>query len=402
MGILNGYRVIDFTSFLSGPLTTCMLSDMGAEVIRIERPDKKIASGPYLGGERAYDLSIMRGKKSVTLDAKDPQQHELLVELIKTADVIVENFRPGVTKRMGIAYEDVVQYKPDIIYTSISGFGQTGPYAKRGALDIVIQAMSGFMSITGEKDGRPLRAGASVADMFAGLHAVIGTVAMLLHREKTGEGQHLDVSMLDAMFGVSCENAVTRYLNFGQIAGRLGNEHPMNTCFGDFPTKDGTIILAANRDNTYAELCRVLGIEELIDDPRFSTCNARLERRDEIHGLIRAKTAEWETKPLADALLKVGVPCGMINNIKQACEDECIQARNMIIEVDHKTAGTYKVPNSALHFSKTPPEIKHGAPILGQNNREIFSELGMSGEEIDELLKKQSKVRTMFKENALD
>jgi len=402
MGILTGYRVIDFTSFLSGPLSTCILADLGAEVIRVERPDKKLAGGPYKGGERSYDFSLMRGKKSVTLDAKDPEQHKILVDLISTADALVENFKPGTTKKMGISYEEVIQYNPNICYASISGFGQTGPYSSRGALDLVIEGMSGFMSITGERDGRPLSAGASIADMFAGLHAAIGMLAMLLNRERTGKGQHLDISMLEAMFAVCCENAVTRYLNFGTIAGRIGNDHPANACFSDFPTSDGSIIIAANRDNTYAAMCRALNMEEYINDPRFLTCNDRLERREEIHEIIREHSRKFTTAELDERLRKEGCPAGVINNIKQICEDECINARGMILEVDHKTAGTYKIPNSPLRFSETPVNIKHGAPILGENNREIFGQLGLSKEQIDALLEKQAKVRTMFKDHELD
>jgi CoA:oxalate CoA-transferase len=377
-----------------------LLADMGAEVIKIERPDKKLGSGPYLGGERLYDLSVMRGKKSVTLDAKDPRQHEILMDLIKTSDIIVENFRPGVTERMGVSYEDVVKIKPDIIYTSISGFGQVSPYQTRGALDIVIQAMSGLMSITGEPEGRPLRAGASIADLFTGVHAAYGTMAMILHREHTGEGQHLDIAMLDTLFTV-CENAVTRYLNTGKVAKRLGNEHPANACFGDFPTKDGCIILAATKTNTYAQLCRVLGCEEYINDPRFVTDNDRLLNKQACHEIIRGYTSQWDTKELSDALTEAGVPSGMINSIEQACRDESILARDMIAEVKHSVAGNYKLPNSPFKLSKTPIELEKGAPVLGENNREIFGQLGLSADEIDEMLKQQAQVRTMFSEWAM-
>lgn len=397
MGILNGYRVIDFTSFLSGPICAMLLADMGAEVIKVERPDKELGSGPYVGGERTYDLSVMRGKKSVTLDAKDPEQHEILINLIKSADIIVENFRPGVTSRMGISYEDVVKFKPNIIYTSISGFGQVSPYKTRGALDIVIQAMSGLMSITGEPGGRPLRAGASIADLFTGVHAAYGTMAMIVNRERTGEGQHLDMAMLDTMFTV-CENAVTRYLNTGKVAGPIGNEHPSNACFGDFPTKDGCIILAATKTKTYASLCKVLGCEEYVDDPRFATDNDRVLNKKECHEIIGSYTSKWETDELAAALDKEGVPNGVINTMDKACKDASLIARNMIVDVSHLTAGTYKLPNSPFKLSKTPVEVKKGSPILGENNREIFTELGMSKEEIDALLEKQAKSRTMFKE----
>lgn len=401
MGILSGYRVIDFSSFLCGPLCTMLLADMGAEVIRVERPDKKLGSGPYKGGERIYDLSVQRGKKSITLNAKDPKQHEILMSLIKTADIIVENYRPGVTKRMGISYEDVIKVKPDIIYTSVSGFGQVGPYAKRGGIDIVIQAMSGFMSITGEKGGRPLRAGASVADLFAGMHAAYATLAMLIKREHTGKGEHLDLAMLDTMFTV-CENAVSRYLNAGVISGPIGNEHPSNACFGDFPTKDGTIILAASKTNTYVKMCKVLGCEELIDDPRFVNDDVRLKNKEQIHAIIRDILANWTTKDVLKAFAEGGVPAGVVNNVKEVCEDESILARDMIVNVTHKVAGSYRLPNTPFKFTNDPIKIEKGAPILGENNREIFSELGLSQKEIDDLLTEQAKTRTMFKEYEMD
>jgi len=401
MGILTGYRVVDFTSFLCGPICTMMLAAMGAEVLKIERPDKKLGSGPYKGGERIYDLSVMRGKKSITLDAKDPQQHEILMDLIKTADVVVENFRPGVTKRMGISYEEVAAVKPDIVYTSISGFGQKSPYASRGALDIVIQAMCGLMSITGEPGGRPLRAGASIADLFSGVYAAYGTMALLFNREKTGKGDHLDLAMLDTMFTV-CENAVARYLNAGVIPKALGNGHPSNACFGDFPTKDGSIILAATKTPTYIKLCKALHIEELIEDPRYVNDDVRNKNKAELHAYLGTLTSQWETKPLYEMLANAGVPCGIVNTIPQACEDESILARDMIVELTHKTAGTYRLPNTPFKFEHNPITLTKGSPILGENNREIFGELGLSKEEIDALLEKQAKVRTMFKEQAMD
>jgi CoA:oxalate CoA-transferase len=211
MGILTGIRVLDFTQFLSGPTCTMILGDLGAEVIKIERPDKALAAGPYLGGERTYDLSVMRGKKSITLNLKNAADREIFLKLAKTADVIVENFKPGTMERMGVSYEDVVAVNPQICYTSISGFGQYGPSSAKGALDLVIQAESGFMSLTGEEGGRPLKAGVSAADLVTGLYAALGTISMIVYRDKTGEGQHLDIAMLDSMLTM-LENAVVNYL----------------------------------------------------------------------------------------------------------------------------------------------------------------------------------------------
>ncbi len=397
MGILTGYRVIDFTNFVSGPTCTRLLADLGAEVIRVERPDKKKGSGPYCGGERIVDLGLMRGKKSVTLNAKDPYEHKILLNLIKISDIIVENFRPGVTKRMGISFDDVVKIKPDIIYTSISGFGQNGPYKDRGAFDIIAEAMSGFMSITGEKDGPPLRAGASIADIFSGVCSAYATVAMLLNREKTGKENHVDVAMLDVMFAV-CNNPVTQYLNSGIVAGRLGNGHPQDVPWGDFPTLDGSLIIASARTNTFVSICKVLGCLEYIDDQRFCNDDARLVNRDACHEMIRSYTKKWRTKDLIDALNKAGVPCATINTIDEACRDQSILARDMVATVMHKTAGSYRLPNSVFKFTNEPIKLTKGSPILGENNREILGVLGLSKDEIDDILMKQAKVRTMFKE----
>lgn len=397
MGMLSDYRVIDFTSFVSGPTCTRLLADMGAEVIRIERPDKKKGSGPYLGGERVVDLGLMRGKKSVTLNAKDPKDHEILMMLIETADIMVENFRPGVTKRLGIDYETVSKIKPDIIYTSISGFGEDSPYRDKGAFDIIAQAMSGVMSVTGEKGGKPLRCGISIADIMTGIEAAYGTVCMLLERNKTGKGNHLDIAMLDTLFA-ACNNPATQYLTTGKPAGPIGNEHPQDVPWGDFPTLDGTLIIACARTNTYRDLCKVLQCEDMAEDPRFVNDDVRLAHKEECQQMVADHTKNWKSADLISALNQAGVPCALVNSVADACKDPSILHRHMIAEVTHKTAGTYRLPGSPLKFRNDPVSLTRGAPILGENNREIFSSLGMSHEEIDELLRKQAKVRTFFKE----
>lgn len=397
MGILSGYRVIDFCNFVSGPTCTRLLADLGAEVIRIERPDKKKGSGPYKGGERTVDLGLMRGKKSVTLNAKDPEDHKILMDLIKTADVVVENFRPGVATRMGVSYKDVIAINSNVVYTSISGFGQTSPYKDRGAFDIIAEALSGFMSITGERNGKPVRAGASVADIFTGVEAALGTVAMLLNREKTGKGDYLDIAMLDMMFAI-CNNPVTQYLCGGPVATKIGNEHPQDVPWDDFPTLDGPMIIACGRTNHFVKLCGVLGCEQYITDPRFCNDDVRLKNKLLCHEIVRSYTKNWKMKDIIDACNKAGVPVATINTIDQACEDESIRARGMVATVSHKTAGEYQLPGTPMKFLNNPIVLTKGSPILGENNREIFSSLGMSKEAIDALLAKQAKKRTFFKE----
>jgi crotonobetainyl-CoA:carnitine CoA-transferase CaiB-like acyl-CoA transferase len=371
MGILTGMRVLDFTQFLSVLPCTMMLGDLGAEVIKVERPDKELAAGPYMGGERTYDLSIMRGKKSITLNLKDPDQKNCCISLQKQP-ISSSNFKPGTMAKMGLAYEDIVKVNPQIIYTSISGYGHTGPYSEKGALDLVVQAASGFMSITGEPDGPPLKAGISAADLFTGLYAAIGTMAMVRHREKTGEGQYLDIAMLDSMMPV-IENAIINYCISGKVPKRIGNRHAVNVPFQDFETKNGNILIAVNRDHQFAALCKVLGCEEMIDDPKYATSEARRQNREDCVGKIGAILKQWDTKDLSEALNKRDVVNGVINTIDQVVADPQIEAREMIVEVDHPTAGRYKIVNSPFKFSKSPYPCsmarRYSAPTTGRYSK---------------------------------
>ncbi len=400
MGILTGIRVLDFTQFLSGPTCTMILADLGAEVIKVERPDKSLAAGPYLGGERTYDLSVMRGKKSITLNLKDEKQKNILLDLAKSADVIVENFKPGTMERMGLAYEDIIKVNPQICYTSISGFGQYGPKSEKGGLDLVIQAEGGLMSVTGEEGGRPMKVGVSAADLATGLYAALGTIAMIVHRDKTGEGQYLDVAMLDSVLTL-LENAVVNYFANGTIPGRIGNRHRVNVPFQEFSAADGDILITVNRDAAFANLCKILDCEFMVDDPKFATSEARRQNREECVQIIADKVKQWKVDELDKTLNDAGIPSATINTIDKVVNDPQIIARNMVVEVDHPTAGKYRLPNSPFKFSKTPAVVEHGSPILGANNREIFAGIGMTNEQIDELLQEQAKVRKMFVEYAM-
>lgn len=388
MGILTGYKVLDFTQFLCGPTCTMMLGDLGADVIKIERPDKSLAAGPYLGGERTYDLSIDRGKRSITLDLQNKINRDAVLCMAKDADVIVENFKPGTMKKFGLTFEDVKKVNPQIIYTSISGYGHTGPLSNRGAFDLGIQAMSGFMSLTGDKGGHPVKAGASIADIYAGVYAAFGTVSMLLHRERTGEGQYLDLSMLDCMFSV-CENVVTNYLLDGLVPERIGNRHRINAPFQDFPTADGDIIIMTTRNTTFGALCDVLGHPELKSDPRFNTTDLRRINADELADILKVYTREWKLDELAKELTAHNVSNAVINTIDRICAHPQIEARGMITELEHPTAGKYRLPNSPFHFSKTPPEVVKAAPICGADTLDVFREFGFSEETIAEILKTQ-------------
>ena len=257
------------------------------------------------------------------------------------------------------------------------------------------------MSITGERTGKPVRAGASIADIASGIEAAYGTVCMLLHRELTGEGNHLDVAMLDTMFAVM-NKPVSQYLNSGTQAQRIGNEHPQDTPWDDFPTQDGSIVIACGRTNAYLKLCEAFGIPEMGTDPRYCNDDVRLQHKLECHAMVREYTKKYTTKELLDLLNEYGVPCAPINDTAMACQDESLIARGMIATVTHKTAGTYQLPGTPLKLTKNPIQITKGSPILGENNREIFGGLGMSKEEIDALLTKQAKVRTFYKEYEME
>lgn len=389
-GPLSGIKVVDLTQFLSGPFCTMVLADMGAEVIKIERPDRPKASGPFLNGERIYDLSIMRSKKSITLNLKNVADKEIFLELVKKADVVIENFKPGTMDKMGLGYDQLRQAKPDIIYAAISGFGNSGPYRERGALDMVIQGMSGLMSLTGEANGQPLRAGTSAADVFTGQYAISAVTAALYHREKTGEGQFIDIAMLDSVF--SClENAVINTCVFNKNPVRVGNRHPTSVPFTTFPTSDGDIIITCSRDAAFYKLCEAMGCPEMITDERFSSAEARRQNRDLLELEIASFTKKHTLEECETILNNFEVPNGRINTMLMVCNDPQIIARNMLVEVEHPVAGKYKMPGSPIKFSCDPVPEYRPAPTLGQHTREVLSNmLGLSDEKIDEVLAEQS------------
>ena len=392
-GPLSGVRIIDLTQFLSGPLATMVLADMGAEVIKVERPDRPKASGPFLNGERIYDLSVQRSKKSITLNLKAKKDKEVLLGLVKRADVLVENFKPGTMERMGLGYNVISATNPQIIYAAVSGFGYTGPYRERGALDMVIQAMSGLMSLTGEPDGPAMRCGTSVSDVFSGLYTFGAIASALYDREKTGKGQFIDIAMLDATF--SClENAVINTCIFHKNPQRVGNSHPTSVPFGTFPTKDNNeIIITCSRDSAFYSLAKAMGREDMIDDPRYSKAEARRQNKAEIYKEITAFTMQHTLEECEHILEENGVPNGRINTMTMICADPQIAARNMIVEVDHPIAGKYRMAGSPLKFSNYPDTTYEPAPTLGQNTREILKKyLGMQDGEIEEMLAEQKKL----------
>lgn len=391
---IEGIRVLDMTQFLSGPYCTTILADLGADVIKIERPDRPTGPGPYVQGESVYNLATDRGKRSITLNLKDSRDKEIFMRLVEKSDVIIHNFRPGTVEKMGVSYEEIVKCKPDIIYTAISGFGQTGPYRHKGALDTVIQAMSGIMSLTGEKDGKPYRVGTSIGDIVSGLYAAVGTVAAIGHRERTGEGQYIDIAMLDSAF--SClEVAVTNYFCTGKAPTRNGNKHQTAAPFQPFKTKDGDIVITANRNASYAALCKALGREDLLADERFVSTYSRKLNEDALEIELERTTAEMTMAEIEAKLEPVGVPTGRINTVEMVAADPQIVARNMVFEVNHPLVGPYKVVGSPLKMSRTMPNNLRPCPMLGQHTEEILQGiLGMSAEEVAAFQKLQREFLT--------
>lgn len=391
-GPLSGVTVLDLTQFLSGPFCTMIMADLGAEVLKIERPDRPKASGPFLHGERIYDLSVNRSKKSITLNLKSEKGKEIFFKLLEQADVVIENFKPGTMDRMGIGYKTLSELKPDIIYMAISGFGATGPYRERGALDMVVQGMSGLMSLTGAPEGRPTKCGTSASDIFSGLYAFGAVCAALYEREKTGKGQFVDIAMLDSTF--SClENAVINTCIFNKNPERVGNRHPTSVPFQTFKTSDGEIIITCSRDKAFYSLCDAMGRPDMKEDPMYSKAEARRQNKELLEEEITAFTSSCTLDECEKILNEFQVPNGRINTMLMACSDPQIAARDMIVEVEHPVAGKYRMAGNPIKFSSMPKTQYEAAPMLGQHTRQILSErLHMSEEEIEAELEEQAKV----------
>ena len=388
-GPLSGITVLDLTQFLSGPFCTMIMADLGADILKIERPDRPRASGPYLHGERIYDLSVSRSKKSMTLNLKSDAGKDIFKKLLISSDVVIENFKPGTMERMGLGYEELKKIKPNLIYAAISGFGYTGPYKNRGALDMVIQGMSGLMSLTGEPNGRPTRCGTSASDIFSGIYMFGAVASALYEREKTGKGQFIDVAMLDSTF--SClENAVINTCIFNKNPERVGNSHPTSVPFQTFQTSDGEIIITCSRDSAFYSLCRAMGRPDMIQDERFAKAEARRLNKELLEDEITRFTSTRTLDECEETLNQFGVPNGRINTLTMICKDPQIAARDMIVKVEHPVAGTYQMAGSPLKFSSLTEAHYEPAPTLGQHTREILSErLNMTDTEIEALLKEQ-------------
>ena len=388
MMALEGLRVLDLTRVLAGPYATMVLADLGADVIKVELPgvgDDARHYGPYIDGESAYFLSLNRNKRSITLNLKSPPGQRVFRDLVPLVDILVENFRPGTLDRLGLGYETLRDLNPRLIYAASSGFGRTGPYSPRPAYDAVIQAMGGLMSITGQADGEPTRVGTSIADITAGLFAIIGILSALTARERTGQGQVVDVAMLDCQVAI-LENAIARYSVTGEVPRPQGNRHPSIVPFEPFETQDGQLMVAAGNDTLWRRLCEVLERPELAEDPRFSTNPLRVTNYADLRPLLAEvfrgqTTVAWQTR-----LDAAGIPISPINTVADVMEHPQVLAREMLVQLNHPVAGKMTVPGIPVKLSDTPGALRTAAPTLGQHTEEVLSELlGYTAEQIAQL-----------------
>ncbi len=388
MKALEDLVVIDLTRVLAGPYAGMMFADMGADVIKVEargKGDDSRAFGPYVNGESCYFMSLNRGKKSITLDLKAPEGKEILKKLVAKADVLLENFRGGTMKKLGLDYDVLKEINPRLIYVSCSGFGQTGPYATDPAYDVIVQGMGGLMSITGQEGGEPTRVGASIGDITAGLFATIGALTALHARQLTGVGQMVDVAMLDCQVAI-LENAISRYLNAGVNPTPIGNRHPSITPFEAFKSQDGYIIIAVGNDTLWSKFCHLIGHEEWITDERFKSNLDRTNNQPALKELLQPIFATKPTQEWITELKAIGVPVGPINTVADVIKDPSIQARDMIVSVEHPVAGHIEMPGVPIKMSGTPGAADVPAPVLGQHNEEILRDmLGLSEADIAKL-----------------
>ena len=385
---LEGIKVLDLSRALAGPYCTMMLADMGAEVIKLEMPgkgdDSRSWGPPFVGGESAYFMSINRNKKSITLNMKSEKSTGIIHKLIKQSDILVENFRPGAMERLGLGYERVKKINSEIIYCSISGFGQDGPYRMLPGFDQVLQGMGGLMSITGEPGGPPIKVGVAIADIAGGMFAAYGIVAALYNREQTGKGQVVDISLLDSQVAWLTYRAGA-YFASGEVPQPVGSGHPVIVPYQAFKARDVYINIAVGNDQLWERFCKAVGLEKVMNDPRFATNAKRVENREEIvkiiGDLITAKNGEEWLKILTDA----GVPCGPIYTIDKIFADPQVLHRQMLQELNHPTAGKIKVAGIPVKLSDTPGEVKSAPPVLGQHTEEILTALGYSDKDVTKL-----------------
>ncbi|MEN1935560.1 CaiB/BaiF CoA-transferase family protein [Paenibacillus sp. 102] len=391
-GALQGITIIDLSRVLAGPFCTMILGDLGAEVIKVENvgngDDTRGWGPPFVGGESAYFLCANRNKESITLNLKSEMGKGVLKKLVSHADIVVQNFKPGTLERMGLGYEVLQEVKEDIILASISGFGQNGPASHLPGYDYMIQAMSGLMSITGGRDEEPAKVGVAISDVLTGLFTCIGILAALHHRNRTGEGQEIDISLFDSQLA-ALVNVASNYLCTGELPERLGNQHPNIVPYQVFSAEDGDLVVAVGNDEQFHKFCLLLGRQELSSLERYKTNAARLQYKDELVNIIAKEMKKKKKEEWKQLLDKSGIPNGPILNVKEALEAEQAVARDMTIHMEHPTIENLKLVGSPLKLSKTPVQMQKHPPLYGEHTEKILKKLGYSQEVIMKMTENQ-------------
>jgi formyl-CoA transferase len=390
-GPLRGITVVDLTRVMTGPYCTMMLGDLGADVIKVEQPgkgdDTRHWGPPFIQGEASYFLTVNRNKRSIAVDLKSKGGRDVLWKLIEDADVLVENFSPGTIDRLGFGHEEALRRNPGLVYASISGFGQTGPSRSRTAYDLIVQGMSGMMSVTGPVDGQPTKLGIPIADIAAGMFAAYSVVGALFARERDPErkGQYVDTSMLGGQVALLTYQAGI-WFTTGEVPTMLGNRHPIITPYDTFPSADGFVNLAVGNDAIWARFCNALGLEQERDDPRFRTNADRSAHRAELYEILNATLGALPTTEIVDRLDAAAVPCGPIHEVDEVFADPQIEDQELVMHAPHKTLGEVKVTGFPYHFHGTPLQLRHGPPVLGEHTRELLAGLGYDAPAIDALV----------------
>ena len=385
---LEGVKVLDLTQIMAGPYCTMMLADMGADVVKVEKPnggdDTRRMGPPFIEGESAAFLGINRNKRSIVIDLRSDAGRELAQRMARGSDILVQNFRPGALERMGLGYEQVREINPALVYCTISGFGATGPYARRGGFDLVTQGMSGLMSVTGHSGGPPAKVGVPICDLNAGMFGAIGILTAYINRLRTGQGQHVDTSLLEGGIAYTFwESAM--YFATGDIPEPKGSAHRLTAPYQAFETSDGYVNIGAANQANWERLCVAIGRDELVADPRFVEPRDRMNNLDELVSTLEGTFVQQTSDHWLEILEAANVPAGPINDLAQVYDDPQVQAREMMVETDHPVAGRVKNIGIPIKLSETPGRFQRPAPTLGQHTDEVLTELGCSDDEIDKL-----------------
>lgn len=388
MQSLEGVKVLDLSRTLAGPYCTMLLGDQGAEVIKVEQPGKGDESRrftpPTWNGESCYYLTSNRNKRSITVDLKSHEGREIIYKLAKEADILVENYRTGTMDKLGLGYKTLKEMNPRLVYCSISGFGRTGPEKDRAGYDLLIQGFGGLMSITGDADRGPSKAGMSIADLTTGLFAVYGILSALFFAQKTGVGQFVDVSLLDGQISL-LNHMATGYLATGKPAGRMGSAHPSIVPYQAFKSRDIEFILAVANDGLWNKCCEALEWNDLLEDDRFTKNVDRVVHRELLVHILSERFEKMDSKEIFEKMDNAGVPCGPIHTIDQVLKHPQVLARDMLIDIDHPNIPNLKVPGFPVKLSETPSAVKHSPPLLGEHTDEVLTELGYSRKQIEDL-----------------